>query len=172
MIYVVFPVAVIAVAALYLAHLRAAARRRNAQSWESLVAQLRLDWTPRELNDCTQGSERISATPEVAWQGIKGPKGLCVMYQNARVMMEMADYAALSSDSVDSELLAALRSDAMQVRLSVLKALAKYACNQVNESTCLNVSHAAAMYVEMAARTTQLLQVSGGEMAHAFAAAR
>jgi hypothetical protein len=87
-------------------------------------------------------------------------------------MMEMADYAALNSNSVDSELLAALRSDAMQVRLSVLKALAKYACNQVNESTCLNVSHAAAMYVEMATRTTQLLQVSGGEMAHTFAAAR
>jgi hypothetical protein len=113
-----------------------------------------------------------NATPEEKWQRIQGAQGLWAMYENARVMMEMADYAALNSNSVDSELLAALRSDAMQVRLSVLKALAKYACNQVNESTCLNVSHAAAMYVEMATRTTQLLQVSGGEMAHTFAAAR
>ncbi len=74
MIYVVFPVAVIAVAALYLAHLRAAARRRNAQSWESLVAQLRLDWTPRELNDCTQGAKESAPRPKLPGSASKVPK--------------------------------------------------------------------------------------------------
>jgi hypothetical protein len=171
MIYVVFPVAVIAVAALYLAHLRAAARRRNAQSWESLVAQLRLDWTPRELNDCTQGSERISATPEVAWQRIKGPKGLCVMYQNARVMMEMADYAARNSESVDRELLETLRSDAMQIRVYVAIALGQYAFRQLNESICVNAYRAASMYVEMEDRMTELLQGHAAGLVPDFSAA-
>ena len=36
--------------------------------------------------------------------------------------------------SVDRELLATLRSDAMQIRVCVLSALAKYAFSQVNES--------------------------------------
>ena len=162
----------IAGVAVYLGRWRAGMRRRKTQAWDTLVAQLRPNWTARELSDQSFWNANQNATPEEKWQRIQGAQGLWAMYENARVMMEMADYAALNSDSVDSELLAALRSDAMQVRLSVLKALAKYACNQVNESTCLNVSHAAAMYVEMATRTTQLLQVSGGEMAPTFAAAR
>jgi len=56
-------------------------------------------------------------------------------------------------------MLAALRSDAMQIRVCVLSALAKYAFSQVNESICVNVSRAAGMYTDMAARTVELLQV-------------
>jgi len=55
-----------------------------------------------------------------------GSKGLWVMYQNARTMMEMADYAAKNSDTVDRLLLETLRSDAMQIRVCVLMALAQY----------------------------------------------
>jgi hypothetical protein len=90
------------------------------------------------------------------------------MYENARVMLEMADYAARNSDSVDRELLATLRSDAMQIRVCVLTALAKYAFSQVNESICANVSRAASMYTEMAARTAELLQMNGGDMVPDF----
>ena len=95
---------------------------------------------------------------------ISGAQGLWTMYENASVMLEMADYAARFSDSVDRELLATLRSDAMQIRVSVLSTLAKYAFSQVNESISANVSNAASMYTEMAARTAELLQANCGNM--------
>ena len=172
MILALLPITAIAGVAVYLNRWRAGVRRRKAQAWDTLVAQLRPNWNARELNNQSFWNANQNATPEEKWQRIQGAQGLWAMYENARVMLEMADYAALNSDSVDRELLAALRSDAMQIRFSVLKALAMYACSQVNESTCVNVSHAAAMYAEMATRTAELLQVSGGEMAHTFAAAR
>ena len=91
------------------------------------------------------------------------------MYENARVMLEMADYAARNSDTFDKQMLAELRSDAMQIRVSVLSALGKYAFSQVNESISVNVTHAAAMYTEMSARTAELLRVNGGEFVPSFA---
>jgi len=62
-----------------------------------------------------------------------------------------------------------LRSDAMQIRVSVLSALGKYALSQVNESISVNVSHAATMYTEMTTRTAELLRVNGGELVPNFA---
>lgn len=168
MIYFLFPTAAIALVALYLSHLRAAARRRNAQSWDSLMAQLRLDWSVRELGD---GAAGISTTPEIAWKRMEGPKGLCVMYQNARVMMEMADYAARNSDSVDRELLETLRSDAMRIRVYVLVALGQYAFRQLNESICVNAYRAASMYAEMSGRMTELLAVHAAGLVPDFSAA-
>ena len=161
----------IAIVAMYLARWRAGVRRRSAQSWDSLLSQLRTDWSARELSDHFLSKEGLNATPEETWQRIQGPYGLWVMYQNARVMLEMADYAARNSDSVDRELLATLRSDAMQIRISVLMALARYACSQVNEGICMNAFRAASMYTGMAARMTQLLQVNAAGMLPEFVAA-
>jgi hypothetical protein len=56
----------------------------------------------------------------------------------------------------------------MQIRVCVLTALAKYALSQVNENICVNVSRAAVMYTEMAARTTGLLQANGRNMVPNF----
>jgi hypothetical protein len=168
MMLFLLPIAVIAIVAVYLGHMRAAARRRNSQSWESLMAQLRLDWSARELSD---GAEGVSTTPEAAWQRIEGPKGLCVMYQNAKVMLEMADYAARNSESVDHKLLETLRSDAMHIRVYVAVALGQYAFRQLNESICVNAYRAASMYVEMSDRMTELLQVHAAGLVPDFSAA-
>jgi hypothetical protein len=168
MMFFLFPIAVIAAVAVYLGHIRAAAHRRNAQSWDSLMAQLRLDWSARELSDGTEG---MSTTPESAWQRMEGPKGLCVMYQNAKVMLEMADYAARSSESVDRQLLETLRSDAMHIRVYAAIALGQYAFRQLNESICVNAYRAASMYVEMADRMTELLQVHNAGLVPDFSAA-
>ena len=102
------------------------------------------------------------------WRLIRGAQGLWTIYENARVMLEMADYTARNSNSVDLELLAALRSDAMQIRVCVITALAKYALSHVNESICVNVTRAANLYTEMTARTAELLQVNGRSMAPNF----
>jgi hypothetical protein len=80
------------------------------------------------------------------------------MYQNARVMLDLANFAARHSDSVDPMLLETLRSDAMQIRVCVLMALFQYAFSHASEGVRVNAFRAASMYTGMAARMTQLLQ--------------
>jgi hypothetical protein len=101
--------------------------------------------------------EGLSANPEEAWARIRGPRGLWAMYRNAGVMMEMAEFAARNSD-VDEALLETLRSDATQIRICVLKALAQYGIQRANESVKMRAFRAASMYTGMAARMRQLLQ--------------
>ena len=158
MILYLLQFAVVAGVALYLIRWRGAVRRRNSQSWDSLLARLRPDWSARELSDHFLWKEGLNATPEDAWQRMEGPKGLWVMFQNARVMLEMADYAAKNSKDVDRLLLETLRSDAMQIRLCVLMALAQYAFSKASEGVRINAFRAAAMYTGLAARMTELLQ--------------
>jgi hypothetical protein len=146
-------------------------RRRNVQSWDSLLARLRPDWSARELNDHFLWKEGLSATPEDAWQRMEGPKGLWVMYQNARVMLEMADYADRNSDGVDRLMLETLRSDAMHIRVCVLMALAQYGFTQASEGVRINAFRAATMYSGMAARMTQLLQEHAAIVVPDFVAA-
>jgi hypothetical protein len=171
MILQVFEVAAVVAIAVYLVRWRKQASARNAQTWETLVAKLRPEWSARELSDHFLWQEGLSATPEDAWQRMEGPKGLWVMYQNARVMQEMADYAAKHCDGVDRLLVETLHSDAMQIRVCVLAALAQYAFRNASEGVRINAFRAASMYTGMAARTTQLLQEYAAVMVPDFVAA-
>ena len=49
MIFPLIQIATLAIVALYLGRWRAGVRRRNTQSWESLIVRLRPDWSAREL---------------------------------------------------------------------------------------------------------------------------
>jgi hypothetical protein len=171
MILPLLQVAVVAMVALCFARWRAAVRRRNSQSWESLLARLRPDWSARELTDQFLWKEGLNASPEDTWTRMEGPRGLWIMYQNARVMLEMADYAVKNSDSVDRVLVETLRSDAMQIRVCVLMALAQYAFSHASEGVRVNAFRAASMYTGMAARMTQLLQENAAVMVPDFVAA-
>lgn len=159
MVLILIQMVAVTTVAIYFMRWRAAVRRRNAQTWESLVARLQPDLGASEGRAWMSGS---GAAPQEQWQRIHGVAGLWTMYENARVMLEMADYAARNSNRVDRELLAALRSDAMQIRVCVLTALGKYAFSQVNESICVYAQRAAASYQEMGARMSEMLQ--GGSM--------
>ncbi|MGA7244080.1 MAG: hypothetical protein WBX19_12900 [Terracidiphilus sp.] len=158
MILLVLQIAAIAIVAIYLVRWRVGLRRRKAQSWESLIARLRHDWSARELSDTFLWKEGLSVTPDDTWTRMQGPQGLWAMFQNAKVMLEVADYATRNSDQVDRVLLETLRSDAMQVRVCALMALAQYAFSQTTEGVRVNAFRAASMYTGMAARMTQLLQ--------------
>jgi hypothetical protein len=158
----------IAIAAICFSSWRSAMSRRNEQSWEAIVARMRPDPMAQSLGDESIWNGSMRVTPEEKWHLMRGATGLWTICENARVMLEMADYAARNGSSVDLELLAALRSDAMQIRVCVITALAKYAFSQVNESICVNVTRAAAIYTEMTARTAELLQVNGRSMAPNF----
>ncbi|MGP8252120.1 MAG: hypothetical protein ACLQHF_08805 [Terracidiphilus sp.] len=164
-------IAAIAALAFYLGRWRSSVRRRNSETWETLLAKLRPDWSARELSENFLWREGLSATPEDAWQRMEGPKGLWVMYQNARVMLEMADYAARNCEGVDRLLIETLHSDAMQIRVCVLMALAQYAFTQASEGVRINAFRAASMYTGMAARMTSLLQDHAAVMVPDFVAA-
>ena len=171
MILIALQIAVISGLGIYFFRWRSSVRRRNSQTWDSLLARLRLDWSARELSDQFLWKEGLNATPEDAWQRMEGPKGLWVMYQNARTMLEMADFAARNSDTVDRLLLETLRSDAMQIRVCVLMALAQYGFSKAGEGVRINAFRAATMYTGMAARMTQLLQENNPVMVPNFVAA-
>jgi hypothetical protein len=171
MILTLLQAAVITALIAYLYHWVLRARRRNAATWGSLMARLRPDWNSRELTDPTLWADALTATAEEKWQRIEGARGLCAMFQNAGVMLEMADYAARNSDTIDPELVAGLRTDALQIRVSVLEALARYAFCEVNEGICGNALRAASMYTMMTTRMTQLLQVNAAGMVPQFVAA-
>jgi len=168
---VVLQIAALVAIAFCLVRWQRNARRRNSQSWETLLAKLRPEWSARELSDHFLWQEGLSATPEDAWQRMEGPKGLWVMYQNARVMLEMADFAAKRCEGVDRLLVETLHSDAMQIRVCVLTALAQYAFTQASEGVRVNAFRAASMYTGMAARMTQLLQDHAATMVPDFVAA-
>jgi len=102
---------------------------------------------------------------------MEGAKGLWVMYQNARVMLEMADFAANHDPGVDRIMLETLASDAMQIRVCVLMALAQYGFSQASEGVRVNAFRAASMYMGMAARMTQLLQQHAAVIVPDFVAA-
>jgi len=158
MILILLQVAVLAAVVGFFLRWRAGVRRRNTQSWDSLLARLRPEWSARELSDQFLWKDELNATPDDAWQRMEGPKGLWVMFQNAHVMMEMADFAARSTNDVDRLLLETLRSDAMQIRVCVLMGLAQYAFTQASEGVRVNAFRAASIYTGMAARLTRLLQ--------------
>lgn len=168
---ILLQIATIAGVALFLGRWHGGVRRRNSQTWDSLLAQLRPDWSARALSEHFLWKEGVDATPEDAWQRMEGPKGLWVMFQNARVMLEMADYASKNGENVDRILLETLRSDAMQIRLCVLMALAQYGFSQASEGVRVNAYRAATMYTSMAARMTELLQEHAAVIVPDFVAA-
>jgi hypothetical protein len=171
MVLSLLQIATVAVLAWYLGSWRLRARRRNTQSWDSLLAQLRLDWSARELSEQFLWREGLNATCEDVWQRLEGPKGLWVIYQNACILLEMADFADRHGKGVDRLLLENLRSDAMQIRLCVLMALAQYAFSHASEGVRVNALRAAGLYTGMAARMTRLLQENAASILPDFVAA-
>lgn len=151
-------IAAVAAIGLYFARWYRENRRRSAQSWDSLIARIRPEWSGREISDRFLWDGQIVATPDSAWQQMEGPKGLWVMYKNAQVMLEMADFALKNTADIDPVLLANLRSDAMQIKLCTLVALAQYAFSKAGEGVRVNALRTAQTYAAMAARMTQLLQ--------------
>ena len=171
MIFPLLQLGAVVLVALYLGRWRMKVRRRNSETWESLLAKLRPDWSARELSDQFLWKEGLTSTPEDTWTRMEGARGLWVMFQNAKVMLEMADYATRNCENIDRVLVETLRSDAMQIRVCVLMALAQYAFSQASEGVRVNAFRAASMYTGMAARMTQLLQENAAVLVPDFVAA-
>jgi hypothetical protein len=135
------------------------------------VTRLQPGWSARDLSVHFLSKEGLNTTPVETWERMQGFRGIRAMYRNAGVMLEMVDYAARNSDSIDRIMIETLRSDAMQIRIGALRVLAHCAFNQASESVRSNAFQVASMYTGMAARMAQLLQVSAPDMLPDFVAA-
>jgi hypothetical protein len=162
-----FLFALVGIAVTFIARWGVDLRRRNAQTWESLVARLSPAWNSPKEHETEVGT---TATLEERWNRVQGASGLCTIYQNAKVMQEMADYAVRHKSTIDPTLLAELRSDALQIRMLVMIALTQYALQQLNEGICGKAGRAASIYQEMSTRMNSVLQA--GAVAPQFVGAR
>lgn len=133
--------------------------KRRAKSWNAIISQLHCnDWGIEEISERFLFKSGIQATPKDVWQRIHGCKGLWAMYKNSPVLVQLADYAAEHGEGVDQEMLEALRSDAFQIRLCVLLALAQYTFSASSVGASVNAHRAVATYSAMLFRLTAFIQ--------------
>lgn len=168
MILIVLDIAMIVFVATYFVWWHISARRRRAIAWELLIAHLGPDNAGIGLDDQSWWNHEPPATPDEKWRSIRGAQGLWSMYENAGIMLDMANYAVQHGKTVDREVLAALHSDALQIRVCVLVALSKYACSRVNESTCATIARATEFYADMIRQMAELARANNGPIASGF----
>ena len=146
-------------------------RRRNAATWDALMARLRPGWNAREL---TGFGISAAVAPQGAtashWRRLWAAHGLWAMYANAGVLLEMASYAERHAHAPDRELLARLRFDALQIRVNVVKTALLYAGGAVRESVMASALRAESAYTEMMAGVLALLEQNAADAIPAFVA--
>lgn len=97
---------VFALTLFYLIYSRVEMRRRLCRSWQAIASRL------------SPGCFDTSST--AASLGMIEPR---VRYRDAGVMMEIADYAERNVRNLDHILIEELRSNALQIRIGILKTL-------------------------------------------------
>ncbi len=140
---------------------RVGVRKRNQRNWDEILGRLRMDWSAQSLSEGFPWRPEMRLGPDEAWLRMQGVRGLCVMYTNAGVMLEIADYATRNShagQAADPLAIAALRSDAMQIRIFAIVALMQYGLLRATAGVRTNAQRTAIQYTAMVARLIALLQ--------------
>jgi hypothetical protein len=143
----------------YAAFWRRQQSRRRAKSWNAIISQLRCnDWGIEEISERFLYKSEVQVTPKDVWQRINGCKGLWAMYKNSPILVQLADYAAEHGDGVNVEMLEGLRSDAFQIRLCVMLALAQYVLSASSVGASVNAHRAVATYSTLMVNLTAFIQ--------------
>ena len=158
MILQLFEIGIAASGAVYLSLWRIRIHRQRTSAWDSLVAQLKPSYSGSELSHEYLRDEDLNSTPEERWHRIQDARGYWEMFENAGVMLNMADYAVRNGAAVDPELLAQLRSDATQIRISIFFALSHHALSHVTEETRANMAHVTSIYEDMVRQMSWLVE--------------
>ncbi len=134
--------------------------KRRSETWDQIVLKLRPDdWGHADVAKRYLYGDGVNATTEDIWGRISGAKGLWAMYLNAPVLVQLADYAAEhGGNSVPEELLEGIRSDAFQIRMCVLMALAQHVFSSSSIGAAVNAHRATTAYTAMVARMTAIFQ--------------
>jgi hypothetical protein len=155
LLQVIFAVLLVSYAAFW----RRQQTRRRAKSWNAIISQLRCnDWGIEEISERFLYKSEVQVTPKDVWQRINGCKGLWAMYKNSPILVQLADYAAEHGEGVNVEMLEGLRSDAFQIRLCVMMALAQYVLSASSVGASVNAHRAVATYSTMMVNLTTFIQ--------------
>jgi hypothetical protein len=157
------PLAQVLITALLLAYAgywRKRQSKRRSETWDEIVLRLRPnDWGYEEVTRRYLYSDQINATPEDVWDRISGAKGLWAMYCNAPILVQLADYATEHGDgAVPEELLESIRTDAFQIRMCVLMALAQHVLARSAVASRVSAHRATVAYTALLARMTAVFQ--------------
>ncbi len=147
----------------YAGYWRKRQSKHRSESWDEIVLKLRPnDWGYEGVAQRYLYSDQVNATPEDVWDRISGAKGLWAMYCNAPVLVQLADYAAEhgTGEQVPEELLESIRTDAFQIRMCVLMALAQHAFSRSAVASRVNAHRATLVYTALLARMTAVFQDS------------
>lgn len=161
MILPIISIAVTVVPAAYAIQWRRAQTRRRNADWNTILGRLRShsEFGFAEISERYLYSPAIDATPENVWTRIHGAEGLWSMFVNAGVLMDLAEYASTHGGDAIPEMLAAeLRSDALQLRIAVLIALARFGLSRSGVSASVNAHRAACAYGSLLAHMTTFFQ--------------
>jgi len=144
----------------YAGYWRKRQSKRRSESWDEIVLRLRPnDWGYEEITKRYLYSDQVIATSEDVWERISGAKGLWAMYCNAPILVQLADYAAEHGGGVvPEELLASIRTDAFQIRMCVLMALAQHVFSRSSVAARVSAHRAAVGYTALLARMTAVFQ--------------
>jgi hypothetical protein len=166
MIFETLEIGIAVSSAAYLSFLRMRFRRQRAVAWDTLVAQLK----PSRLGSESGHTLLFDGNRRgLSWQRIQDARGLWEMYENAGVILRMADYAARAGELVDTELLEQLRNDATQIRIYIFYALSEHVRSHVTEEARANIASVTAIYCDMVSRMSGLIQVNDGMLNQSFA---
>src|SRR5277367_3528618 len=148
----------------YAGYWRKRQSKRRSESWDEIVLRLRPnDWGYEEITKRYLYSDQVIATSEDVWERISGAKGLWAMYCNAPILVQLADYAAEHGGGVvPEELLASIRTDAFQIRMCVLMALAQHVFSRSSVAARVSAHRATASYSALLARLTAVFQEHSG----------
>ncbi|MDE3202007.1 MAG: hypothetical protein KGN79_13920 [Acidobacteriota bacterium] len=171
MLWIIGQVALVVAIVGYFGYWQLSVRSRNRETWESLISRLQSGLNFHALSEHFPWKEGLNTTPEETWEKLGGVKGLKAIYKSAGVMLEIANFAARNASNVDPVLLQNIHADATQIRICVMQTLAQCLVSQATETVRVNTFQVASMYTGLAARMTELLQVSASNALPAFVAA-
>ena len=159
MLLVIIQVTLTALLIAYAAFWRRQQSKRRAKTWDGIISQLSSnDWGIEEISERFLYKSEVQVTPKDVWQRISGCKGLWAMYKNSPVLVQLADYAAEHGDNVNVEMLEGLRSDAFQIRLCVMLALAQYVISASSVGASINAHRAVSTYSTLMVNLTAFIQ--------------
>jgi len=158
MILELFEIGIAVSSAVYLSLWRIRLHRQRTAAWDNLVAQLKPSCLGSELSHESLGDKDLNTTPEERWRRIQGARGFWDMYENAGVILNMADYAVRNGAAVDQELLVQLRNDATQIRIGIFFALSQHALSHATEETRANIAHVTSIYEDMVSLMSGLVE--------------
>ncbi len=132
---------------------------KRLTSWESITASIRSNAEIEHAVDRFGWKADLKVGTNEIWDCIGGTTGLANMYHNAGVYAKLADYVMQHTSSIPKTVIEEIYTEATQVRLLVIFALASYLVFRTTSSQ-VNAYRAVQLYSSMAQHLATVFQES------------